>query len=138
MFKNRKDGICMKRILTILTAVFFAAVISAAGFPAAARAAQGYVFTRGADDPLEDLPAELLSTEEMPKEKLAATSLEVLEYMRNRIYANHGYIFKIKKWKDEFSRFDWYEPSSKFSLENLNKFERKNLWSIVAEEKKRK
>jgi hypothetical protein len=58
--------------------------------------------------------------------------------MRNRIYANRGFVFKSKKWREEFARFDWYEPNEKFSLESLNKFERNNLWNIVKEEKKHK
>jgi hypothetical protein len=136
---NKREVFELKRFLT--TAVIISAVlmlISGMTAQVAAEAAQGYEFTDGADDPLEDLPAELLSTENLPKAKLATTSDAVLEYLRNRIYANHGYVFKTKKWDEEFSRFDWYEPDSKFSLELLNKFERKNLWNIVAEEKKRK
>ena len=129
----------MKRFLAsaaVASAVF--ALIFGMAIPVPAEAAQGYEFTDGTEDLLEELPASILSTENLPKAKLAATSSKVLEYMRNRIYANHGYVFKTKKWKEEFSRFDWYAPNPKFSVDLLNKFERNNLWNIVAEEKKRK
>ncbi len=33
-----------------------------------------------------------------------------LQYMRNEIYARHGYAFKSKDWARDFSFSDWYMP----------------------------
>jgi len=98
-------------------------------------AVQGIKFSVHADDPLADMPASRLSTENVPREELAATSKEVLAYLRNRIYANHGYVFQSKKWKDEFSRFDWYKPNPSFSYGLFNAYEKENMRRILAAEK---
>jgi hypothetical protein len=44
--------------------------------------------------------------------------LEDLAYMRNEIYADYGYIFKDKKWKEVFDKKYWYKPQ----YENVDKF----------------
>ena len=33
-----------------------------------------------------------------------------LGYIRNEIYARHGYSFKNKGWRYEFEGLDWYVP----------------------------
>jgi hypothetical protein len=48
-------------------------------------------------------------------------------FLRNGIYAKHGYKFKSKLWKDVFSKFDWYHPRDSFNESELNSFERKNI-----------
>jgi hypothetical protein len=78
-----------------------------------------------------------LSTESLPKEELTAASKETLAYLRNRIYANHGYAFKNKQWRDEFARCDWYRPNPNFSEKLFNSYEKDNLNKIMAEEKRR-
>jgi hypothetical protein len=95
-------------------------------------------FNPGAEDPLEEMPAERLSTEYLSKAELDATPKEVLAYLRNRIYANHGYNFKTKKWSEEFSRCGWYEPNPRFSEKLFNDYEKENLKRIIAAEKKKK
>ena len=94
-------------------------------------------FAGNAEDPLENMPADRLSTEYLSKEELAATSKEVLAYLRNRIYANHGYVFKTKQWRDVFTSFDWYKPNPKFSDKLFNEYERVNLRRIIEEEKRK-
>ncbi|MDR1621051.1 MAG: YARHG domain-containing protein [Synergistaceae bacterium] len=130
----------MKKIFAV--ALIFAAVMTMAGIGAeeagaAERAAKGIVLSKGADDPLEGLPPERLSTENLSKAELKATSTENLAYLRNRIYANHGYVFKTKKWIDEFSNSSWYQKNPKFSEKLFNSYEKKNLKNIIGEEKKR-
>ena len=78
-----------------------------------------------------------LSTEYLSDEDLSGASKELLYYMRNRIYANHGYVFKTPKLRDEFSRHDWYKPNPDFSTKLFNKYESENLRKIIAEEKLR-
>ena len=98
----------------------------------------GIRFSSDTEDPLAEMPAERLSTEYLSKSELEAASKEVLAYLRNRIYANHGYEFKTPKWRDEFSRFDWYKPNPKFSIKLFNDYEKENLRRIIAAEKKKK
>ena len=78
-----------------------------------------------------------LSREILSSEELAANSEETLAYLRNRIYANHGYVFKTKQWSEEFSRVDWYRPNPNFSEQLFNAYERENLRRIMAEEKRK-
>jgi hypothetical protein len=128
-----------KKFFVLATVVAIGAMLFSAAAEAAPSKAkvQGYTFTEGAEDPLEDLPAELLYTENLSKEELAATSKDVLAYMRNRIYARHGYVFKTEKWKDVFTDFEWYSPNSKFSEKLFNSFEKENIKRIQAAEKKK-
>ena len=123
----------MKKLLGIFTLSILVMAILAA--PMASPASARYKLAAGADDPLEDLPTELLWTAYLSKSELADTSKETLAYMRNRIYARHGYIFKTKKWKEEFARCDWYEPNEDFSYELFNKLEKENMRRILAAEK---
>ena len=78
-----------------------------------------------------------LAVEYLPREELAAASKETLAYLRNRIYANHGYAFKTKQWSEEFARCDWYRPNPNFSEKLFNSYEKDNLNKIMAEEKRR-
>ena len=78
-----------------------------------------------------------LSTSHLTQEELAASSEDTLAYLRNRIYANHGYVFKTQKWNEEFSRCDWYVPNPNFSEKLFNSYEKENLQRIVAEEKRK-
>ena len=117
---------------------FLAAVLVVLLMVCAAEAARaGITFTANAEDPLDEMPAVRLSTEYLSKEELAATSKEVLAYLRNRLYANHGFEFKTKKWREEFSRFDWYQPNPKFSDKLFNEYERVNLRRIMEAEKRK-
>jgi len=121
----------MKRILVcvILTAIFVV------GFGAVASYAAAIQLNLDADDPLEELPPELLYEDYLPNADLAASSKDTLAYLRNRLYANHGYVFKTKKWRDVFTYFYWYKPNPNFSDKLFNKFERENLRRILAAEK---
>jgi len=78
-----------------------------------------------------------LSTEYLSDKDLSTASKGLLSYLRNRIYANHGYVFKNPKIRDLFSKYDWYKPNPDFSTGSLNEYERENLKRIIAEEKSR-
>jgi len=77
-----------------------------------------------------------LSTSYLSREELAACSKETLAYLRNRIYANHGYSFRTRQWSEVFSRYDWYMPNPNFSEGLFNEYERENLRRIMDEEKR--
>jgi len=76
-----------------------------------------------------------LSTGYITREELASLSIDTLAYLRNRIYANHGYSFKTKQWIDVFSRYDWYVPNPNFSEGLFNQYEKENLRRVMAEER---
>jgi hypothetical protein len=98
---------------------------------------QGYEFAE-AWDPLDGVPTGALFTTYLPQARLNATRKDVLAYMRNRIYAEHGYIFKSKEWRDEFSEEDWYRPNPNFSENLFNAYEKENIRRIkIAEARNR-
>ena len=68
-----------------------------------------------------------LSTREVTPMDLEHKSTEQLRIMRNWIYARHGYIFKSGDLTDYFSKFSWYNPTSKDVTSQLNKIEKTNI-----------
>jgi hypothetical protein len=55
-----------------------------------------------------------------------------LDLVRNEIYARHGYVFKIKKYKDFFSEKKWYIENPNFSESDFSEIEKKNIKTINA------
>jgi len=53
-----------------------------------------------------------------------------LQYMRNEIYARHGYVFQNKKWAITFSQNDWYMPCYTNVDTRLTKIEKENVKRI--------
>ena len=105
----------------------------------AVRTEQYTTGTSTVDSGEENLEAlgDRLSYEYFSDEELATFSKDTLNYLRNRIYANHGYNFLTQKWKEVFSRYNWYRPNPNFSEQLFNEYERLNLRRIMAEEKRR-
>jgi len=91
------------------------------------------------DDDVDDVETlgNLLSSEYFSDEELATFTKDTLGYLRNRIYANHGYNFLTQKWREVFARYDWYRPNPDFSENLFNEYERQNLRRIMAEERRR-
>jgi hypothetical protein len=58
-----------------------------------------------------------------------------LEYMRNEIFARHGYCFKKKKLRAQFEIEDWYVPNSTDIKNDLTDTEKKNIALIKTYEK---
>ena len=67
-------------------------------------------------------------------DKLCSNELDI---MRNEIYANHGYIFKTKKWNEYFNKQCWYCPKFYDVSEQLSSIERANVQLILKEKKGR-
>lgn len=65
---------------------------------------------------------------------LKDTDLQVplgqLQYMRNEIYARHGYAFQNKKWAITFSQYDWYMPCYLNVDARLTQIEKENVKRI--------
>lgn len=74
------------------------------------------------------------------KSELSALTKNQLAIARNEIYARHGYIFeKNKEMKEYFEGKSWYKgttKSSNFDESVFNKYEKKNIETIVALEGK--
>jgi hypothetical protein len=60
---------------------------------------------------------------------------ETLAYMRNEIFARHGYCFKKKEWRDMFEMYDWYVPNTADIKVKLTTIEKKNIELIKRYEK---
>lgn len=54
-----------------------------------------------------------------------------LDYMRNEIYARHGYRFKNKEWANTFGEKDWYVPCYDNVQSRLSTIEQKNITRIM-------
>lgn len=52
---------------------------------------------------------------------------EELAYMRNEIYARHGYSFKNKEMRYQFEQFDWYMPMGVDIRDQLTEIEAENI-----------
>ena len=60
------------------------------------------------------------------KSDLASLSPTELSYLRNHIYAVHGYVFKSQELNDYFSQFSWYHPNPSVTSSVLNSTEKAN------------
>ncbi|MBQ3422518.1 MAG: YARHG domain-containing protein [Romboutsia sp.] len=69
------------------------------------------------------------NSRKLTREELSIYSLEELSYIRNEIFARHGYIFKKEKYYNYFIQKDWYVPNEYFdgSVTSLNKIEQYNV-----------
>jgi hypothetical protein len=62
-------------------------------------------------------------------------SKESLQFMRNEIYARHGYCFEGEYWQSNFETTDWYVPYSADISKDLTDIEKKNITLIKKYEK---
>lgn len=60
--------------------------------------------------------------------ELSSLSKEQLELARNEIFARHGYVFTMNKFKDYFLKQSWYTPNPNYKggENSLNSFEKAN------------
>lgn len=65
-------------------------------------------------------------------------TLSKLPFLRNQIYARHGYIFKSKKYTDYFEKFKWYFPEHENVDELLSEQEKDLINYFVVLEKRAK
>ncbi|MEO5915045.1 MAG: YARHG domain-containing protein [Luteolibacter sp.] len=60
---------------------------------------------------------------------------EPLRFMRNEIYARHGYSFKLADMREHFDKLDWYMPVAVDIASKLTKIEKENAALIKRYEK---
>jgi hypothetical protein len=80
------------------------------------------------------------SMEILTSTKLNLYIKEDLDIMRNEIFASYGYIFKTEKWREYFSKQEWYSQSESYSNADLSDIEKQNIEAILkaAEIRKKK
>jgi hypothetical protein len=86
-------------------------------------------------DVLGDYPQTSLKV--LTLEDLQGLSRERLRWMRNEVFARHGYRFKDNKLRAAFSKKSWYEPrvdSQEEVMTELSEVERKNVELIRQQE----
>ena len=69
--------------------------------------------------------------EEEKTYKLSQPENEVLDIMRNEIFAEYGFKFKSKKWQDYFAKKEWYEPIYENVDSMLNETEKENVQILL-------
>lgn len=70
-----------------------------------------------------------LSWHELTQEEAYCYNRDQWDYMRNAIYARHGYIFTKPEYKKHFSQYSWYHPQSSdlyYIASQFNEIENKN------------
>ena len=77
-----------------------------------------------------------LSEEKLPEDFLLYLTKAQLSYLRNAIYAFHGYKFKNKNYADLFEKEVWYKINPNFSENDFNEIERANITLIKKYEEK--
>jgi hypothetical protein len=75
------------------------------------------------------------SQRELKPDDLDNLEKEYLLWMRNEIFARHGYCFRRKDTRDQFEDEDWYVPDNVDVREKLTDIEKKNLALIKRYEK---
>lgn len=76
-------------------------------------------------------------TRYLTDEDISQFTAEELGYVRNEIYARHGYIFKTKKYSDYFNSKSWYYPDEYLDEDQwsfLSDIEKANVKLIKATE----
>ncbi len=75
------------------------------------------------------------SSDFLTHEILEDYSSKELSIMRNEIFAGHGYIFRSDKWKEYFSKQEWYKPKYEDVTQWLSMIERHNIELLLKLEK---
>lgn len=78
-----------------------------------------------------------LSTERLSDYKLSIICDGELKWLRNEIFARHGYVFSNKEYQEYFERFDWYKAASDNSSVKLSDTETANVNILRDEENRR-
>jgi hypothetical protein len=65
----------------------------------------------------------------LSRNELSQYTYDTLGFIRNEIFARHGYIFKTKAYQDYFLKQSWYIPNSNFKgdFSQLNDVEKYNI-----------
>ena len=73
---------------------------------------------------------EFIASTRLLKDADLQAPLGQLQYMRNEIYARHGYAFSNKEWANTFSDMAWYMPCYTNVENRLSSIEKENIKRI--------
>lgn len=76
------------------------------------------------------------SLRELTEIEIRFLSIHGLQYMRNEIFARHGYMFNNEELKSYFGSKSWYKPRFTDVVDKLTDIEKKNIELIVKCEEK--
>lgn len=76
-------------------------------------------------------------TEYITRWDLNGKTQEEVAFIRNEIYARHGYIFKNEVYQEYFGSKSWYRPNPYFSESDFNSIEKANKEFLVEYEESR-
>ncbi len=71
----------------------------------------------------------------LPSLKLWDVPKSQLRYLRNLVFARHGYIFKSAELQKLYQTFSWYKPNSAFSEHTFSEEEKEFVRSVLYYEK---
>jgi hypothetical protein len=72
----------------------------------------------------------------LTEDDLEGKSAWELDIMRNEIYARHGRLFKMAKYRDYFRKQGWYKENPNFKDDQLTEIEKYNAWFILQYQKR--
>lgn len=73
---------------------------------------------------------EFVASTRLLKDADLQVPLGQLQYMRNEIYARHGYAFSNKEWANMFANIEWYMPCYTNVENRLSSIEKENIKRI--------
>ena len=79
-----------------------------------------------------------LDKERLSEHRLTLICDDELSWLRNEIYARHGYVFSNKEIQNHFSSCEWYTPATNNASIKLSQIEQANVGFLKKEEEKRK
>ena len=91
-------------------------------------------YPKKAEDMEKRITPWALMTREITAADLARYPKEKLRYIRNAVYALHGYDFKDPELKAFFEKFPWYKRDPDFSESRLSDLEKRNIKIIARAE----
>ena len=62
---------------------------------------------------------------------LSPLTAKELTYLRNSVYARHGYVFKSQELNNYYKQFSWYHPNPSVTDAALNSTEKANVDFIL-------
>jgi hypothetical protein len=92
------------------------------------------IISKVSDQYITDFPLFFWNDETYPKISIFNESYESLRYLRNLIFAKHGYVFRSEELSNFFSGFSWYDENPTFTQENFSLDEKRLLERIIEQE----
>ena len=90
-----------------------------------------------ADTVYKTIPYFYWNDKNYPNVRSRSLSKDEYRFIRNLVYAKHGYIFKSEDLKNIFEKCDWYKPDSSYNDSMLSSEEKRLIKNVQEEEKEK-